>query len=42
MDLNDANFNTLTDFMRKTLDPDPAVRRPGTTRLRHLTDEVEF
>lgn len=29
MELNDCNFQSLTDFLRKTLDPDPAVRRPG-------------
>lgn len=32
MELNDANLQTLTEFLRKTLDPDPAVRRPGTRR----------
>lgn len=29
MELNDANLQTLTEFLRKTLDPDPTVRRPG-------------
>lgn len=29
MELNDGNLQSLTDFLRKTLDPDPAVRRPG-------------
>lgn len=29
MELNDANLQTLTEFLRKTLDPDPAIRRPG-------------
>ncbi|XP_039590825.1 exportin-2 [Polypterus senegalus] len=29
MDLNDANLQTLTEYLRKTLDPDPAVRRPA-------------
>lgn len=29
MELNDGNLQTLTEFLRKTLDPDPAVRRPG-------------
>uniref|UniRef100_A0A3B3Z2F0 Exportin-2 n=1 Tax=Poecilia mexicana TaxID=48701 RepID=A0A3B3Z2F0_9TELE len=28
MELNDANLQTLTEFLRKTLDPDPTVRRP--------------
>ena len=29
MELNDGNLQTLTEFMRKTLDPDQSVRRPG-------------
>lgn len=29
MELNDTNLQTLTEFLRKTLDPDPSVRRPG-------------
>lgn len=29
MELNAGNLQTLTEFMRKTLDPDPSVRRPG-------------
>uniref|UniRef100_A0A8C6PGL3 Exportin-2 n=1 Tax=Nothobranchius furzeri TaxID=105023 RepID=A0A8C6PGL3_NOTFU len=29
MELNDANLQTLTEFLRKTLNPDPAVRRPA-------------
>lgn len=37
MELNDANLQTLTEFLRKTLDPDPAVRRPGNpTRSQHI------
>lgn len=31
MELNDANLQSLTEFLRKTLDPDPTVRRPGNT-----------
>lgn len=31
MELNDANLQTLTEYLRKTLDPDPAVRRPGNS-----------
>uniref|UniRef100_A0A8D3BPZ4 Exportin-2 n=3 Tax=Scophthalmus maximus TaxID=52904 RepID=A0A8D3BPZ4_SCOMX len=38
MELNDANLSTLTEFLRKTLDPDPAVRRPGNTDSRHGID----
>lgn len=33
MELNDINLQTLTEFLRKTLDPDPAVRRPGMIRV---------
>lgn len=29
MELNDANLQTLTEFLLKTLNPDPLVRRPG-------------
>ncbi len=29
MELNDGNLQTLTEYMQKTLSPDPAVRRPG-------------
>lgn len=34
MELNDANLQTLTEFLRKTLDPDPTVRRPGRSSFR--------
>ncbi|XP_041060624.1 exportin-2 [Carcharodon carcharias] len=29
MDLSDANLQSLSEFLKKTLDPDPAVRRPA-------------
>ena len=29
MELSDSNLQTLTEYLKKTLDPDPAVRRPG-------------
>uniref|UniRef100_A0A672IRX6 Exportin-2 n=1 Tax=Salarias fasciatus TaxID=181472 RepID=A0A672IRX6_SALFA len=29
MELNDGNLQTLTEVLRKTLDPDPTVRRPA-------------
>lgn len=29
MELSDANLQTLTEYLKKTLDPDPAIRRPG-------------
>lgn len=38
MELNDANLQTLTEFLRKTLDPDPTVRRPGNTTSCHNID----
>lgn len=31
MELNDANLQTLTEFLQKTLDPNPSIRRPGMT-----------
>ncbi|MED6273639.1 hypothetical protein CHARACLAT_008569 [Characodon lateralis] len=42
MELNDANLQTLTEFLRKTLDPDPTVRRPGRTKLQLGYDKVVF
>lgn len=36
MELNDANLQTLTEYLRKTLDPDPAVRRPGNTNTNKI------
>ncbi|GCB70322.1 hypothetical protein scyTo_0001247 [Scyliorhinus torazame] len=29
MDLSDANLQSLSEFLKKTLDPDPAIRRPA-------------
>ena len=29
MELSDANLQTLTEYLKKTLDPDPTIRRPG-------------
>uniref|UniRef100_A0A8C3LEM7 Exportin-2 n=1 Tax=Chrysolophus pictus TaxID=9089 RepID=A0A8C3LEM7_CHRPC len=29
MELSDANLQTLTEYLKKTLDPDPAIRRPA-------------
>lgn len=33
MELNDANLQTLTEYLQKTLSPDPAVRRPGNIHI---------
>ncbi|KAM3923511.1 exportin-2 isoform 1-T3 [Leptodactylus fuscus] len=33
MELSDANLQALTEYLRKTLDPDPAVRRPAEKYL---------
>lgn len=46
MELSDANLQTLTEYLKKTLDPDPAIRRPGkdvfvlwlTHSLRHMAE----
>ncbi|EMP35747.1 Exportin-2 [Chelonia mydas] len=29
MELSDANLQTLTEYLKKTLDPDPSIRRPA-------------
>lgn len=29
MELSDDNLQILTEYLKKTLDPDPAIRRPG-------------
>lgn len=46
MELNDANLQTLTEFLRKTLDPDPNVRRPGNPahwqNIDFKTDCIEY
>ncbi|KAG8567511.1 hypothetical protein GDO81_013658 [Engystomops pustulosus] len=33
MELSDANLQALTEYLKKTLDPDPAVRRPAEKYL---------
>lgn len=38
MELSDANLQTLTEYLKKTLDPDPAIRRPGKENKRFLVD----
>lgn len=33
MDINEANLQTLSEYLRQTLNPDPNVRRPGIRYL---------
>uniref|UniRef100_A0A8D3DNW8 Exportin-2 n=1 Tax=Scophthalmus maximus TaxID=52904 RepID=A0A8D3DNW8_SCOMX len=42
MELNDANLSTLTEFLRKTLDPDPAVRRPAEKFLESVEGNQNY
>ncbi|KAG9332670.1 hypothetical protein JZ751_014768 [Albula glossodonta] len=42
MELNDANLQTLTEFLRKTLDPDPAVRRPAEKFLESVEGSQNY
>uniref|UniRef100_A0A3Q4GC02 Exportin-2 n=1 Tax=Neolamprologus brichardi TaxID=32507 RepID=A0A3Q4GC02_NEOBR len=42
MELNDANLQTLTEFLRKTLDPDPSVRRPAEKFLESVEGNQNY
>uniref|UniRef100_A0AAY4E783 Exportin-2 n=1 Tax=Denticeps clupeoides TaxID=299321 RepID=A0AAY4E783_9TELE len=42
MDLNESNLQSLTDFLRKTLDPDPAVRRPAEKFLESVEGNQNY
>lgn len=42
MELNDANLQTLTEFLRKTLDPDPTVRRPAEKFLESVEGNQNY
>uniref|UniRef100_A0A3P9BW64 Exportin-2 n=2 Tax=Haplochromini TaxID=319058 RepID=A0A3P9BW64_9CICH len=42
MELNDANLQTLTQFLRKTLDPDPTVRRPAEKFLESVEGNQNY
>ncbi|KAF3856376.1 hypothetical protein F7725_017099 [Dissostichus mawsoni] len=42
MELNDANLQSLTEFLRKTLDPDPAVRRPAEKFLESVEGNQNY
>uniref|UniRef100_A0A674CES5 Exportin-2 n=1 Tax=Salmo trutta TaxID=8032 RepID=A0A674CES5_SALTR len=42
MELNDGNLQTLTEFMRKTLDPDPSIRRPAEKFLESVEGNQNY
>uniref|UniRef100_A0A8C5CJJ2 Exportin-2 n=1 Tax=Gadus morhua TaxID=8049 RepID=A0A8C5CJJ2_GADMO len=42
MDLNDANLQSLMEFLRKTLDPDPLVRRPAEKFLESVEGNQNY
>uniref|UniRef100_A0A3B3QS44 Exportin-2 n=1 Tax=Paramormyrops kingsleyae TaxID=1676925 RepID=A0A3B3QS44_9TELE len=42
MELNDANLQTLTEFLQKTLDPDPSVRRPAEKFLESVEGNQNY
>uniref|UniRef100_A0A8C2WKJ5 Exportin-2 n=1 Tax=Cyclopterus lumpus TaxID=8103 RepID=A0A8C2WKJ5_CYCLU len=42
MELNDGHLQTLTEFLRKTLDPDPAVRRPAEKFLESVEGNQNY
>uniref|UniRef100_G3N7I0 Exportin-2 n=1 Tax=Gasterosteus aculeatus aculeatus TaxID=481459 RepID=G3N7I0_GASAC len=42
MELNDANLQSLTEFLRKTLDPDPTVRRPAEKFLESVEGNLNY
>uniref|UniRef100_A0A8C4HZ24 Exportin-2 n=1 Tax=Dicentrarchus labrax TaxID=13489 RepID=A0A8C4HZ24_DICLA len=42
MELNDGNLQTLTEFLRKTLDPDPSVRRPAEKFLESVEGNQNY
>lgn len=42
MELSDANLQALTEYLRKTLDPDPAVRRPAEKYLESVEANANY
>ncbi|GAB1287227.1 Exportin-2 [Apodemus speciosus] len=42
MELSDANLQTLTEYLKKTLDPDPAVRRPAEKFLESVEGNQNY
>uniref|UniRef100_A0AAR2IME0 Exportin-2 n=1 Tax=Pygocentrus nattereri TaxID=42514 RepID=A0AAR2IME0_PYGNA len=42
MELNDANLQTLTEYLQKTLNPDPLVRRPAEKFLESVEGNQNY
>lgn len=42
MELSDANLQTLTEYLKKTLDPDPTIRRPGKENKYYLVLDIQY
>ncbi|XP_004412588.1 PREDICTED: exportin-2 isoform X2 [Odobenus rosmarus divergens] len=42
MELSDANLQTLTEYLKKTLDPDPAIRRPAEKFLESVEGNQNY
>uniref|UniRef100_A0A8C9SDI2 Exportin-2 n=1 Tax=Scleropages formosus TaxID=113540 RepID=A0A8C9SDI2_SCLFO len=42
MEINDANLQSLTEVLRKTLDPDPTVRRPAEKFLESVEGNQNY
>ncbi|TRY97477.1 hypothetical protein DNTS_008211 [Danionella cerebrum] len=42
MELNDGNLQTLTEYLQKTLSPDPAVRRPAEKFLESVEGNQNY
>uniref|UniRef100_A0A4W4EA56 Exportin-2 n=1 Tax=Electrophorus electricus TaxID=8005 RepID=A0A4W4EA56_ELEEL len=42
MELNDANLHTLTEYLQKTLSPDPLVRRPAEKFLESVEGNQNY
>ncbi|XP_043944905.1 exportin-2 [Protopterus annectens] len=42
MELSEANLQTLTEYLQKTLDPDPAVRRPAEKFLESVEGNQNY
>uniref|UniRef100_A0A3Q2FGW3 Exportin-2 n=1 Tax=Cyprinodon variegatus TaxID=28743 RepID=A0A3Q2FGW3_CYPVA len=42
MELNDGNLQTLTEYLRKTLNPDPTVRRPAEKFLESVEGNQNY
>uniref|UniRef100_A0A674I1M6 Exportin-2 n=1 Tax=Terrapene triunguis TaxID=2587831 RepID=A0A674I1M6_9SAUR len=42
MELSDANLQTLTEYLKKTLDPDPSIRRPAEKFLESVEGNQNY